>query len=210
MNYKEFKNSSKREDDLANDNAHFFGKYFATQFAFAAYKCGLSPNLITFLFLLCGLFSAFLLYNEQPIYAYLAWRLHIILDMADGIVARATKVFSKSAQGFDRSNHIVINTAMIFSALHMLENIFVIAFLIIAFYLNYFFSRNFYTEKQQTQKFSISTNIIKNIIGFEGFILIICFLIFFELEQFALCTALIYSCNFLLLFLFKLYRFNKF
>ncbi len=210
MNYSEFKNISKRKDDIANDNAHFFGKYFATQFAFAGYKCGLSPNATTFLFLLCGLFSALLLYTEQPIYAYLAWRLHIILDMADGIIARATKVFSKSAQGFDRSNHIIINTAIIFSALHMLENVFVIAFLIIAFYLNYFFSRNFYTEKQQTQRFSVSINIIKNIIGFEGFISIICFLIFFQLDQFIQYTALIYSCNFLLLFLLKLYRFNKF
>ena len=68
-------------------------------------------------FLSCGWCSAILLALGNPLLSYLMWRIHIIVDMADGTIARATKTFSKSADGFDRSNHIVINTSwLIFSA----------------------------------------------------------------------------------------------
>ena len=53
------------------------------------------------------------LYLHMPILAYVFWRLHIILDMADGAPARATGNFSPLATGFDRCNHIVVNTTVI-------------------------------------------------------------------------------------------------
>lgn len=97
------------------------------------------------------------------------------MDMADGTVARATKVFSKSAMGFDRTNHIIINTSLIIFLAQTSASFLAINFFLTMFYINYLFSRNYYIEKKQTIKFSMPKILLKNIIGLEGFIFIFCF-----------------------------------
>jgi len=184
MKYKIFKYASSRIDQDGNDNVHYFSKYFAPMFAYFFYKIKFSPNSVTFIFLVTGFLSALLLYWSFPIYAYLAWRLHIILDMADGSLARATKIFSSNAIGFDRSNHIIINTSILLAPLHFNGNIEIANGLIVSFYLYYFFSRNFISDKSTAINFSIKKNIIKNILGLEGYIAAQCLVIFFELYDF--------------------------
>ena len=161
MKYKIFKYASSRIDQDGNDNVHYFSKYFAPMFAYFFYKIKFSPNSVTFIFLVTGFLSALLLYWSFPIYAYLAWRLHIILDMADGSLARATKIFSSNAIGFDRSNHIIINTSILLAPLHFNGNIEIANGLIVSFYLYYFFSRNFISDKSTAINFSIKKNIHK-------------------------------------------------
>ncbi|HUG45799.1 MAG TPA: CDP-alcohol phosphatidyltransferase family protein, partial [Sphingomicrobium sp.] len=175
--YANFCQKSAREDVSANDTAHFFSRHFAQPVAYVCYKAGLTPNAVTFLFLIVGIGSAVSLHLGLPILCYVLWRLHIILDMADGSLARAKERFSKSAMGFDRSNHIIINTTILMASLNHGGNLYVTNALLIAFYLYYFFSRNYHTGKQHTQQFSLVSVLVKNLAGLEGYILAQCLLI---------------------------------
>ena len=204
MTYTEFSQKSKRSDRSANDKVHFFSRYFSTPVAFIFYKLGFTPNGATFVFLLIGLLSSLSLFLALPIASYLFWRFHIILDMADGDLARATGIFSKSATGFDRSNHIVINTTFLLVSARDVDNILLVCFLLISFYLFYFFDRNYFTVKQKPRGFSRLTNMFKDVFSLEGYILLTCLFVSFELEEFQSLTIFFYSLNFFILYLYKL------
>ena len=108
MNYRDFVVNAMRKDAVANDMTHYFSHHFSAKVAFIFYKIGVSPNFVTWVFLLVGCASAICIWLGYPVLAFILWRVHIIIDMADGTLARATKIFSKSADGFDRTNHIII------------------------------------------------------------------------------------------------------
>ncbi|MDB9997737.1 hypothetical protein OAE05_05250 [Gammaproteobacteria bacterium] len=165
--------------------------------------------MVTFLFLILGMCTSLALNLSMPILAYICWRLHIIIDMADGSLARATQIFSKSAVGFDRSNHIVINTCLLIVTNQHLENYLVIGFLIISFYLYYFFSRNYFSGKQSTRKFTIVEVLIKNALGLEGYVLAAGLIVFFELPELQLYVTIFYALTFLTLYFLKLRGFIK-
>ena len=129
--------------------------------------------------------------------------------MADGSLARATQTFSKSAVGFDRTNHIIINTCLLIVTNQHLENQMIVGILIVSFYLYYFFSRNYLSEKQNTKKFNIVEVLIKNALGIEGYILAVGFIVFFELPELQRYVALCYSLTFLTLYFLKLRIFIK-
>lgn len=169
MNYNDFVLASSRDDKLANDRTHFFSSLVSNQVAFLLFKFGLTPNMATFLFLVVGICSGLSLIYENYILSYLLWRLHIIVDMADGIMARAMSKFSKSAMGFDRSNHIIINLLFLIGAAGNVTDAVQYA-LICPFLLSYLFSRNYFEKKQKTFDFSYKKIIIKNIVGLEGFV----------------------------------------
>ena len=204
MKYKEFHLNAQRDDKSTNDKIHFFSNYFSSTLAFILHKLGFTPNGITFLFLIVGLLSSISLYLGFPFLCYALWRLHIILDMADGNLARAINRFSKSAIGFDRSNHIVINTTLLLVSANSVENIFLVSFLIISFYLYYFFGRNYYLDNKKTREFSLTKNFIKNVLSLEGYILLTCLVVFLELQVFQPLIILFYGLNFLALYLYKL------
>ena len=207
MQYSVFKNKCQRSDAIANNNGHYFSHHLSTQCAYVLYKVGMSPNFITFLFLVFGVGSALSLNYDYSILTFILWRLHIIVDMADGNVARATQIFSKSAVGFDRSNHIIINTTLILISARNVDEIFAIIFLIVSFNLYYQFSRNYYSSKQNSQKFSLTKNIVKDLVGLEGYIFITCslnFLKWYDAQEFVIY---IYILTFSLLYLLKLKNF---
>jgi phosphatidylglycerophosphate synthase len=207
VKYSVFKNKCQRSDSIANNNSHYFSRHLSTQCAYVLYKVGMSPNFITFLFLVFGFGSALSLNYDCSILTFILWRFHIILDMADGNVARATQSFSKSAIGFDRSNHIIINTTLILLSSRNVDNIFTIIFLIVSFNLYYQFSRNYYSFKQNSQNYSLTQNIIKDFIGLEGYIFITCslnFLNWYNLQEFIIY---VYILTFSLLYLVKLHNF---
>jgi phosphatidylglycerophosphate synthase len=206
VNYKDFLKLSMRQDTVANDNVHFFAKHFSKRVAYLCFSVGLTPNGVTWLFLLVGLFSGAMFYQGFPILGYFLWRLHIILDMADGDLARGTRIFSNNAVGFDRSNHIIINSTIIFAFSsvgvgHILTNV-----LLVAFYLYYFFSRNYVLKKPQTQLFSKSKNFFKNAIGFEGFIMASAIVLFYGSPLSMTVVFYFYSVSFIFLFLIKLHN----
>jgi phosphatidylglycerophosphate synthase len=209
LTYEKFKTKAKRSDLVENDITHFFSRNFAGGFAYLFYKLNATPNMVTFLFLIVGMCTSLALDLSMPILAYICWRLHIIIDMADGSLARATQTFSKSAVGFDRSNHIVINTCLLIVTNQHLENQLIIGFLIISFYLYYFFSRNYFSGKQSTRKFTIVEVLIKNALGLEGYVLTVGLIVFFELPELQRYVALFYSLTFLTLYFLKLRGFIK-
>ncbi len=205
--FAEFRKRSARDDINANDAAHFFSTRFAQQAAYICFVAGLSPNAVTLLFLVAGFGSALSLYLGIPILCYLLWRVHIILDMADGSLARATQRFSKSATGFDRSNHIIINTTILMASLNHGGNFYVTNAMVVAFYLTYFFSRNYHSGKQPTQHFSFAAVVVKNLLGLEGYIIVQCLLVSFGELGYVVWADLAYTLFFALLFSIKLLRF---
>jgi phosphatidylglycerophosphate synthase len=203
MIYQEFKNNASRKDIVANDKVHFFSTHFAIPLAYLCYKLKFSPNQVTFLFAFSGLLASFSLYYGLGLSAYLLWRLHIILDMADGNLARATSTYSNSATGFDRSNHIIVNTSLLLVSSKDIENILLTCLLIISFYLYYFFDRNYYQTSTSSHNFSILKNFIKNLISLEGYVFFVCSFAYLGLSI-SHYLVIFYSCGFLFLYFYKL------
>lgn len=209
MNYSTFKAQAERSDKEANNRTHFFSSLFSLPVAYAAFRGRMSPNFVTFLFLVAGVASSVSLYLGAPLIGYLFWRLHLILDMADGDLARATRNFSKSAMGFDRTNHIIINTLFIFAACDSVDPSILIAPLVITFYMSYFFSRNYYSGKQATRSFSTLKNILKSAFGFEGFVLVSCVIHKYLDDSIQLIAVLVYTLCFAAMYFQKLMIFQR-
>ena len=209
MKYKEFKQASNRVDSPANNLTHYFSHYFAVPVAFLCHRFGLTPNQVTGLFLGVGCLSGVALYFQQGILAYILWRLHLILDMADGSLARATRTFSANAVGFDRSNHIVINTTVLLGTVATTGNIILANILMASFFLHYFFNRNYVKDKVSTQYLSLPISFIRHLLGIEGFIAIGAVLLSFGMLDYIHLLALSYSITFALLFFVKLHRHLK-
>ena len=206
MKYKDFESRATRKDAIANDNVHYFSSKFATGTAFLLHTLRFTPNGATWLFLVCGWSSAVLLATGNPLLSYLMWRMHIVVDMADGTIARATKTFSKSADGFDRSNHIVINTSWIVFSAYPFVGMYELSLFLISFYLYYFFSRNYFLGKAESIKMNLSENIIKDILSFEGYILFSVAALHFLFQDFQVILVRVYALLFLLIFFVKLRR----
>ena len=209
MNYSDFIANSKRNDATANDMTHYFSHYFCTRVAFLFYKIGVTPNFVTWVFLLVGCASAISFWFEKPVLAFVLWRLHIIIDMADGTLARATKRFSKSADGFDRSNHIIINTSVLMATMHAVDNSLILLSIIITFYLSYFFSRNYYLGKRQTYSMNLLKNIAKDLVGLEGYLFFTCALQYVGASSEQVLLSCLYSFFFITLYFVKLSIFLK-
>lgn len=204
MNFIQFSEKAVRADVIENDITHFFSRYFAVGVAYLCYKLRATPNIVTFLFLAAGVSTSLVLYLGMPIVSYILWRLHIIIDMADGSLARATQKFSRSADGFDRSSHIIINTSIIFVSNQHVSNQLSVGLLTISFYLFYFFSRNYYSGKQSVRQFNLVEVLIKNAVGLEGYILTTILLMTFEATDLQGYVVLVYSCTFFIMYLLKL------
>ena len=207
LNFTDFKVASCRLDEDANNNVHFFSRYIAVYCAYFCYRLHMNPNQVTGLFLISGVAAALCFTFEAVVLGYLFWRLHIILDMADGTVARATRIYSRYAQGFDRSNHLIINTSILMLPASYYCSPELILLLVISCYLYSSFSRNFISEKANTQYFRVSTNLLKNAIGFEGYIILIGAAVFLNYNDYIPLIVCVYSVTFLALFLIKLYRY---
>lgn len=204
MDFTEFKVRSTRKDFIANNNTHFFSHRFSKYIAYSFYKLGFSANAVTWFFLLFGILSAFFLWAQFFLLSYFFWRLHLITDMADGEVARATGKFSKAADGFDRSNHLIVNTAILYAGTSSVENSLIIIILIITFFLYYNFSLNYYIEKRETRQMTFIAGIIRNLLSLEGFILFAILLQIISATEYQIILSIAYSCFFLLIFFRKL------
>ena len=66
-------------------------------------RFGISPNLITFVSLLIGFYSAYLFSQRDYIAGALLFQLSLIVDCSDGEVARYTRKFSNFGRWFDAS-----------------------------------------------------------------------------------------------------------
>ena len=143
MKLQEFEKKTHRGNKLINDKLHFFSSKSAVIISFILFKLKLSANQVTFLFGLTGVLSANLFLHRHFIIGYLLWRLHIIIDMADGNIARASQKFNVLAPSIDKIIHVLVNT-FIFGVLIILpssistnQNLIILAILLLPFYLIY-------------------------------------------------------------------------
>jgi len=118
LKYIEYKNRCTRLDSNRNNKLHFFSSNIAVKVSYILYRLGFSPNSVTLLFGVFGISAACMFFYNNPIIAYILWRIHIILDMADGNIARATKRFNPYAKITDKFTHIIVNL-MVLSALFL-------------------------------------------------------------------------------------------
>lgn len=99
---------SRRANAAENKNLHPFASRLSIYFSWIFINIGLTPNQVTGLFFLAGLIGALvLLFNSWVaiIISYLLFRLHIIIDVSDGEVARFTKKFSINGSYWDSMIH---------------------------------------------------------------------------------------------------------
>jgi len=83
-------------------------------------RLGISPNLITFVSLLIGFYSAYLFSQRDYILGALLFQLSLIVDCSDGEVARYTRKFSDFGRWFDASTdrvkEYIVYAALAYSA----------------------------------------------------------------------------------------------
>ena len=83
-------------------------------------RLGISPNLITFISLLIGFYSAYLFSQRDYILGALLFQLSLIVDCSDGEVARYTRKFSDFGRWFDASTdrvkEYIVYAALAYSA----------------------------------------------------------------------------------------------
>ncbi len=107
----EVKTRGVRHNDVANRRHMFFASKLSVYFSWVFINLGLSANLVTFMFFLCGLIGAFLLFVFDPAFAvlsYILFRLHIVIDVSDGEVARFNQTYSLNGAYWDFMIHVVL------------------------------------------------------------------------------------------------------
>lgn len=109
---KEVKRRCKRENAVANNRLHWFSSKLSIYFSYVFLKLRFSADLVTIIFFILGLIGAFLFSCNSVVsslFAYVFWRLHIIVDMSDGDVARFNKSFSIRGAYWDAVIHSILN-----------------------------------------------------------------------------------------------------
>jgi len=206
MNYSEFKLKSERKDANINDKLHFFSSCFKSLVAFVLYKIGASANMATAIFGAVGIVASVSFYNEFYLLGYFLFRLHIIIDMADGSIARAKQQFSEYADGYDKVNHILVNASIIL-ALSKYADYYTTLIVLPVFLVYYLFPKLFaqYPKGVNVGFNSVLKSLLKNILAFEGFILLHTFNGYFQLGHSTIIN-LIYAALFIFLSIAK-YRY---
>lgn len=111
IKFKEIKEKSAKKNQKELNRVFYFSSKFSVHLSYIFINFGLSPNQVTFLFFLFGLGGALMLCSTAPwvvLVAYLLYRLHIIIDLCDGEVARFTKLFSLNGAYYDYMIHAVL------------------------------------------------------------------------------------------------------
>jgi phosphatidylglycerophosphate synthase len=77
-------------------------------------KIGLTPNMITTMSLICGLFSVYLIQNNNYIYGSIFWFLAYYFDCADGKMARKFKMTTTIGDYYDHGSDILKHALMFY------------------------------------------------------------------------------------------------
>lgn len=175
ISFSEFRITNLRKDQVNNNINHFLSRHFVNPVGYFFYRLGFTPNQVTYVFIVIGLLSAAAFYFHYVTLGYFLWRAHIIVDMADGAVARATKVMSDYGVILDKVGHHIINPLIWISILHSLNALETHGMLCILFYAA---ANAQWTTKHLVKRGEKHFNgmnylrrIVANIMGMEGFIL---------------------------------------
>ena len=177
LSYKEFKLANQRDDQDRNNLTHFFSRYFVNVCAYPFYIFGLTPNQVTLVFIATGIMGGLLSFQGFLIWAYVLWRLHIIIDMADGSIARVTKLFSDYGDTLDKVGHHIIYPIYWIGFLYSSGLILLYPLLTLFFFAiasSQWTIKHIFRNKQlRPQAENILKRLIANIFGIEGFLIII-------------------------------------
>jgi len=190
LNYREYKNLCLRKDSQRNDRLHFFSSIISVKVSYFLYRVGFTADFTTFLFGIFGIASSIMYFYNFPIFAYLLWRFHIILDMADGNIARATKKFNPYAKISDKLTHIIVNL-MVFSSLFLSSEYIITSrnnlklfITLLSTYSIYFLFEIISSSTGFNSFIRFSSNIFavtfKNICTQEGLLFFVSLILFFE------------------------------
>ncbi len=208
LTFREFKDLNIRDDQKNNDINHFFSKYFVNFFAYFFYLLRLSPNQVTYIFILTGIIGGILGSLGFFIAAYIFWRIHIIIDMADGSIARVTKVFSEFGDTLDKIGHHIIYPIYwvgisYSSGLLILYPLLTVCFIVIA--SSQWTLKHIFKDKSQRPSTSnFFKRLVANILGIEGFLVL---MVLYAYTDFFSGLHLLFFLIFsnILLFFYKLY-----
>ncbi len=212
LTYREFKSLNRRDNQEKNEINHFFGKYFVNFAAYFFYRLNLSPNQVTCIFILVGIIGGILGSFGFFVTAYILWRLHIIIDMADGSIARVTKVFSDFGDPLDKIGHHIIYpiywVGFSYSS-GLLELFPVLTILFITIASSQWTLKHLYKDRfLMTKGTSYPKRIVANIMGVEGFLILIIIYVYTNLLN-SLYLILFFIASNLILFIYKLYHLLK-
>ena len=184
LTFIDFKRNCLRKDSSINNKLHFFSSHFSVKLAYILYSLGFTPDFTTLIFGLCGVLSAISFFNDFKIAGYFFWRLHILLDMADGNIARATNKFNLDAKLTDKFTHIVVNILVI-SCLFLGDEKFLqsesnikLFISLLPLYVIYFLFDSFTSSYNLDLRNKLPSNkffiILKNLCTQEGLLIVIC------------------------------------
>ena len=234
--FKEVYNKSKRHNNLANNKLHWFSSKFSIYLSYFLIRIGVSADQATILFFLIGLAGSLLYISVLPFLTflgYILWRLHVLVDMCDGDVARFNKSFSIRGAYWDAVIHSVLNPLyyilICFSFyLQFDNNLFIIvgAFLGLSSSLllgvkNNYFKAMLYNginlnKKGSASDFKKNTTlenikfkliyVLSEILSIEGFVFLTVFVRIMNLELYAFILVSIYLISNLLISFIKFYQ----
>lgn len=111
IKFNEVKALTKKQNQKEFEDLFYFSHRFSHIFTYFFINLSITPNQVTGIFFLAGLLSCLLFISPEIIYiifAFIFWRLHIILDLCDGEVARYTKQYSFNGAYWDYMIHTVL------------------------------------------------------------------------------------------------------
>tara|TARA_Y100001933_G_C18884013_1_gene515315 strand:+ start:255 stop:947 length:693 start_codon:yes stop_codon:yes gene_type:complete len=221
MNYIVFKSKCTRNDFDKNNKLHFLSSIFSIRIAYILYRLGFSADTVTLIFGFLGLCSSWLYFYNFPLLGYIFWRMHIIFDMADGNIARATNKFNIYAKVVDKMIHILVNMILVTSLFLRIEsfskdiNNLKLFIPFVSLYIIYFLFDVLSSSIDFQYYFRLSSSrflvILKNICTQEGLILImtILFIInksFHHIPLYIYTYLLVfYNISYLIAIMFKLF-----
>ena len=110
--FKEVVNRCKRRNNEAMEKLFWFSSKISIHFSYLLIRLGVSADQATILFFLVGLTGSFMYIFESPLLTFLGyvfWRLHVIIDMSDGDLARFNQSFSIRGAYWDAVIHSILN-----------------------------------------------------------------------------------------------------
>ena len=110
--FKEVVNRCKRRNNEAMEKLFWFSSKISIHFSYLLIRLGVSADQATILFFLVGLTGSVMYIFESPLLTFLGyvfWRLHVIIDMSDGDLARFNQSFSIRGAYWDAVIHSILN-----------------------------------------------------------------------------------------------------
>lgn len=220
----------KRDNYESNNRLHWFSSKFSLYFSYLFIRLGMSADTVTAVFFILGFIGA-LLFNSTTIFlsilGYIFFRLHVIIDMSDGDVARFHKSFSIRGSYWDSVIHSILNPLYYMSISFSYYFIFgELIFLIITPFIvlssslvmavkNNFFKALYFNKKNENKSQNKMSPIkyklyyfLSEIISIEGFILTAVFVKFIKQYELAIFQLIFFLISNIFVACLKFYNYS--